>query len=75
MNLDYSLINVVSIVIECLLERGSYPLNKVLEFAKSSHNDINEQDITLAVSFLFLLGKVNYNKELDLVHMCGHQND
>lgn len=75
MNLEYSLINVTSLVVECLIERGSYPLCKILDFAKSICEDINEQDVMLAVSFLYLLGKVKYDKESDLVCMCGSEND
>ena len=75
MNLDYSLISVASLVVQCLIERGNYPLHKILEFTKISCKDINEQDVMLAVSFLYLLGKVNYDKESDLVYMCGSKND
>lgn len=75
MNLDYALINVASLVVECLIERGSYPLHKILNFAKISCEDINEQDVMLSVSFLYLLGKVEYDKESDLVYMCGGKDD
>lgn len=75
MNLDYSLINVISLVVECLIDRGSYPLHKILDYTKADCIDINEQDVMLAVSFLYLLGKVNYDKESDLVYMYGDTDD
>ena len=71
MNLDYSVINVASIVIQCLKERGDKELHEVLSYAKASCEEINEQDVMLAISFLFLLGKVEYIKESDLVSICG----
>lgn len=75
MNMDYSLINVVSLVIQCLLERGSEELHDILAYAKTTCEEINEQDIMLAVSFLYLLGKVEYRKESDLVYMSKDDND
>lgn len=71
MNLDYSVVSVASIVVQCLLERGDYELHKILDYARVSCKEINEQDVMLAVSFLYLLGKVEYKKESDLVSMCG----
>lgn len=73
MNLDYSVVNVSSLVIQCLLERGDYELHSLLDYARVSCEEINEQDIMLAVSFLYLLGKVEYQKESDLVSMVGNQ--
>jgi len=75
MNLDYSLINVASMVVECLIERGRYPLHKILDFTKIGCKDVNEQDVMLAISFLYLLGKVDYDRNADLVYMCGEEND
>jgi hypothetical protein len=75
MNLDYSLVNVVSQVIQCLKERGQSQLDEILSFAKASCEEINEQDVMLAVSFLYLLGKAEYLKEKDLVCICGKRDD
>jgi hypothetical protein len=71
MNLDYSLINVASQVVQCLKERGDRPLHEVLLFAKASYDEINEQDVMLAIGFLYLLGKVEYIKDVDMVCVCG----
>jgi len=73
MDLDYSVVNVSSLVVQCLLERGGYELHKILDYARVSCEEINEQDVMLAVSFLYLLGKVEYEKESDLVRMCGNK--
>lgn len=75
MNLKCSLVNIASIVVECLIERGPYPLHKVLSFAKIEIDDITEQDIMLAVSFLYLLGKVDYDADADAIFICGVVND
>ena len=50
-NLDYCLINISSLVIECLLQRGSTTLEGLYSYCKLSKSDVNEQDISLSVSF------------------------
>ena len=75
MNFDYSVVNVASLVLQCLLERGDYELHNILDYAKVTCEEINEQDVTLAISFLYLLGKVEYKKEFDLISICGNRND
>lgn len=75
MNLNYSLVSIAAIVVECLIERGAYPLHKVLSYAKIEFDDITEQDIMLAVSFLYLLGKVDYDVDSDEIFLCGIVND
>ena len=42
---------------------------------KTVCDEINEQDLMLAISFLYLLGKVEYSNESDLVCICGNGND
>ena len=75
MNLNYCVINVASLVVKCLLERGNYSLDGVLQYCKVENSEINEQDITLAVSFLYLLDKVEYRKDEDMVCLTGIAND
>ncbi|PKF62804.1 hypothetical protein CW745_05120 [Psychromonas sp. psych-6C06] len=75
MNLDYSLVHVASQVLQCLKERGNKQLHEVLSYAKTSCEEINEQDVMLAISFLYLLGKVEYKNETDLVCICEINND
>jgi len=75
MNLDFSLVNVSSLVIQCLLERGTEELHEILAYVKTICEEINEQDVMLAVSFLYLLEKVEYAKETDLVFMSDDNND
>lgn len=68
-NLNYCLIYVTSLVIECLISRGGSSLNELYKYCKFSSAEINEQDITLAVSFLYLLNKAEYNVENDIVSL------
>ncbi|EKB1967177.1 hypothetical protein ONF83_004092 [Vibrio parahaemolyticus] len=68
MDLNYSIINVTSILIDYLQAKGSGSVNDILLFAKSDFDEINEQDILLAFGFLYLLGKVDYSKETDLIY-------
>lgn len=75
MDFDYSLVNVASQVVQCLRERGKNKLHEILSYTKTSCEEINEQDVMLAISFLYLLGKVEYIKETDLVCICGNKND
>lgn len=66
-NLNYCLIYVSSLVIECLISRSDSSLNELYKYCKVSNVEINKQDITLAVSFLYLLNKAKYNIETDIV--------
>lgn len=68
-NLNYCLIYVSSLVIECLISRGGSSLSELYKYCKVSSAEINEQDITLAVSFLYLLNKAAYNVETDIVSL------
>ncbi|WP_376787803.1 ABC-three component system middle component 6 [Amphritea japonica] len=66
-NFNYCLVYVSSLVIECLIYRGDSNLSELYKYCKASSTEINEQDITLAVSFLYLLSKAKYNIETDIV--------
>lgn len=66
-NLNYCLVYVSSLVIECLIYRGETSLNELYKYCKVVSTEINEQDITLAVSFLYLLNKAKYNIDTDIV--------
>jgi hypothetical protein len=70
-NFDYSVINLSSLVIQCLLERGSYRLHDLLNYIKLAYEETNEQDLMLSISLLYLLGKVDYSKENDTVFIIG----
>lgn len=69
MNLELCLINISSIVIKCLLERGEYSLDEILKYCKNENEEINEQDITLSISFLYLIGRVTYDNKTDLARL------
>ncbi len=75
MDLSYSVLNVTSLVIEFLAQRRSGTLDEVLVFAQNDYSEINEQDVLLAVSFLYLLGKVEYCKDSDSVLLLKEEND
>jgi len=66
-NFNYCLVYVSSLVIECLISRGDSSLSELYKYCKISSAEINDQDITLAVSFLYLLNKAKYNIETDIV--------
>jgi hypothetical protein len=66
-NLNYCLIYVSSLVIECLLTRGQTSLDELFRYCKLSNDEINEQDVALSVSFLFLLNKARYIPATDIV--------
>lgn len=69
LNFRYCLINVVSIIIECLLEQHFASLNQLLKFCQKKYREVNEEDILLGVSFLFAVGKVNYDIKQDIVSL------
>jgi hypothetical protein len=71
-NLNYCLVYVSSLVIECLLSRGQLSLDELFRYCKLSNEEINEQDVTLSVSFLFLLNKARYIPDSDLVELSGN---
>jgi len=68
-NLNYCLVYVSSLVIECLLSRGPTSLAELYMYCKSENTEINEQDITLSVSFLYLIDKAAYDTEKDNVKL------
>lgn len=72
MNLEYCLIYVSSLVIECLVSRGDTSLSELYRYCKVLNEEINEQDITDAISLLYLLGKAKYSVDNDLVGILGN---
>lgn len=64
MNLNYCLITVAAHVLECLLQRGEAALDDLLHYTNQYNTEINELDVTQAVSFLFLVGKIDYSEDL-----------
>lgn len=68
-NFNYCLVYVTSLIIECLRYRGSSTLKDLYSYCKSYSKEINEQDVTLSVSFLYLLGKAKYNIDSDKVEL------
>lgn len=66
MNLEMSLVHVAAKVIERLLE-GECTLSRLSESCRSSIPEVAMEDIISAIGFLFLLGKVIYEVETDLV--------
>lgn len=72
LDLNFCVIKVSSIIIKCLLERGSYSLEEILKYCKNENEEINEQDITLSVSFLYLIGHASYDDKNDLVKLVSN---
>jgi len=66
-NLGISLVNVTSHVIDCLLQRHAASLDELLQFSRNSNSEINETDISMAVSFLYLMGKADYCPDREAV--------
>lgn len=75
MDLNYSVLKVTSLAIDFLKRRRSGTLDEILAFSQGYNADINEQDVLLAVSFLYLLGKVEYSKDNESVFLLGVGND
>jgi len=69
MNLNYCLINVTAQIIDCLLQRNEATLDDLLAYAVQNYSEINELDITQAISFLFLIGKIEYCNDSDVVSL------
>jgi len=67
LNFNYCLLNVTSLIIQCLLERHTASLDQLLKFCKNQYGEINEEDILLAVSFLFSIGHAKYLNIDDVV--------
>lgn len=67
LNLKYCVIYTTSLVLQCLLERGATSLEDLFRYCHSISSDIEPQDITLAVSFLYILKKATYCGKQDVV--------
>lgn len=75
MDLNYSVLKVTSLSIDFLKRKRSGTLDDILTFSQDYNADINEQDVLLAISFLYLLGKVEYSKDSESVFLLGVDND
>ncbi|CAH7251287.1 conserved hypothetical protein [Vibrio chagasii] len=75
MDLNYSVLKVTSLAIDFLKRRRNGTLDEILAFSQDYNADINEQDVLLAISFLYLLGKVEYSKDNESVFLLGVEND
>lgn len=74
-NLHYCLINIAYAILKCLLERSEYSLDGLLKSCRADLKDTTKEDITNAVSFLFLLGVVDYDFNNDTVYLIEANND
>ena len=68
-NFNYCLIYVSSLVVECLLSRGKSTLDELFDYCRTSNSEIDEQDITHVVGFLFVIGRVEYDTARDQVKL------
>lgn len=76
-NLKFSLLNVTSLVIDYLLQEQKASINSVVTHLQHYSKEFDRDDVRLAITFLYALGKVNYSEKSDqisLVHNIVNKN-
>lgn len=69
LNLDLSLLSLGGLVLKLLQEFNSLKYDELLEKLVLSRGDSVKDVFTLTLSFLYLLNKIEYNKELDTIEI------
>lgn len=66
-NLKFSLLNVTSLVIDYLLQENKTNVDSVVCHLQHYSQDFDRDDVRLAVTFLYALGKVDYSAKNDQI--------
>ncbi len=70
-NLKFSLINVTALVIDCLLQQEKATVKELTMHLKNFSKDFERDDVVLAVTLLFALGKIEYSEKKDQVKLIA----
>ena len=66
-DLQLSLLNSTSLVVECLRKNDKATMAEVLEYLQVFHEGYNRDDVIRCITFLYALGKVIYSEKTDRV--------
>jgi hypothetical protein len=73
-NLKFSLVNITALVIDFLLQEEKATIKDLTMHLKNFSKDFDRDDVVLAITLLFALGKVDYSEENDLVKLAKAVN-
>lgn len=75
LNLDYSVVNIVSKVLEKLISEKRITYYELKKYIKIEIGEKALENFPYAISFLFLLEKIEYISELDLIELHEVEQD
>ena len=70
-NLKFSVINITALVIDCLLQQQKASIKELTTHLKNFSKEYESEDVILAVTFLFALGKVEYSEKKDQIKLIA----
>lgn len=65
---NLSIINVMYYVLEILMNNGAAPVSEIRNYVEHSISDDALPLVEPAINLLFILGKVEYNSEIDSIY-------
>lgn len=69
LNLDLSVINISALVIEYLTKHRLLQYDELLKISISAYGEKAKSVFPYALNFLFLVGKIEYSIELDVIQL------
>lgn len=69
MNYEISVINISASIINILLQNGTCKYEEVLDGIKRKHGEDSRYEFRNALNFLYLLGKIEYYFEDDVLEL------
>ncbi len=75
LNLQFSVLHIGGLIISILKERGMLKFDELLSILIEQTDIKVKQVFHSSLSFLFLLGKLKYHRELDAFELMGLENE
>jgi len=72
-NLKFSLLNTTALVIDCLIQDGKSTLSDLTFHLKKFSQEFERDDVLLAVTLLYALGRVEYSQQKDTVSLLSNE--
>ena len=70
-NLKFSLLNITALVIDCLTQDEKITVSELTAHLKKFSQELEREDVVLALTFLYSLGKVEYSLKKDTVWLLS----
>lgn len=70
-NLKFSLLNITSLVIDHLIQEPKSKIDDIVVHLNNYSQEFDRDDVRLAITFLYALGKVSYSEKSDTVTLLS----